>query len=215
MKNKIIPTVFAKNKKQFRKRLKKLLELKRDLQIDFMDGKFVKAKGIKISDIPDLKKYSMIFEAHLMAFNPSFYVKELKNKGFKKVIFHYESVNDKDKALGLIFYIHTHGMKAIIAINQETDIDKIKDILNYVDGVLLMGVHPGKENQKFISSVYMKIRRLRKINRKIVIQIDGGINLKVAEKLRRLKVNAINTGSFISEAENPKEALKELERAFN
>ena len=214
MKRKIIPTVFARNKKQFRKRLKNLLELNRDLQIDFMDGKFVKTKGINVKDVPDLTKYNIRFEAHLMILNPSFYIRDLKNKGFKKVIFHYEAINDRDKALGLIFYIHNNGMKALVALNPETDVNKIKEILYYADGVLLMGVHPGRENQKFISKVYGKIRMLKRINRKIKVQIDGGVNLQIAEKLKRLKVDAINSGSFIAEAKEPREALRDLERAF-
>ena len=214
MMRKVTPTIFARSKKQFKNRLKKLLELNRDLQIDFMDGRFVKNKGISVKDVSDLTKYNIRFEAHLMTLNPSLYIKDLKNKGFKRVIFHYEAINDEDKTLGLIFYIHTHGMKALVALNPETDINKIKDILYYADGVLLMGVRPGKENQKFISKVYNKIRKLRKINRKIIIQIDGGVNLKTAEKLRKLKVNAINTGSFVSEAKDSKKALRELERVF-
>src|SRR3989344_2597565 len=158
MLRKVIPTVFARNKKQFRERLKRLLELNRDLQIDFMDGKFVKTKGLKIEDVPDLSRYKARFEAHLMTENPSLYIKTFKNKGFRRVIFHYESINDRDKALGLIFYIHTFGMKAVVAINPETDVDDIEGILGYVDGVLFMGVHPGKENQKFITKVYKKIK---------------------------------------------------------
>ena len=214
MLRKVIPTVFAKNKKQFRKRLRRFLKLNRDLQIDFMDGKFVRNKGLNVKDVPDLSRYKIKFEAHLMTLNPSLYVKDLRNKGFRKVIFHYEAVNDKDKVLGLIFYIHTQGMKAIVALNPENDIDEIKDVLNYVDGILFMGVHPGRENQKFISKIYRKIRALRRINKKIMVQVDGGVDLKSAGKLRKLKVNVINTGSFIFESEDPKAALNDLEKVF-
>jgi len=214
MLRKVIPTVFAKNKKQFRKRLRRFLKLNRDLQIDFMDGKFVRNKGLNVKDVPDLSRYKIKFEAHLMTLNPSLYVKDLRNKGFRKVIFHYEAVNDKDKVLGLIFYIHTQGMKAIVALNPENDIDEIKDVLNYVDGILIMGVHPGRENQKFISKIYRKIRALRRINKKIMVQVDGGVDLKSAGKLRKLKVNVINTGSFIFESEDPKAALNDLEKVF-
>ena len=214
MLRKVIPTVFAKNKKQFRKRLRRFLKLNRDLQIDFMDGKFVRNKGLNVKDVPDLSRYKIKFEAHLMTLNPSLYVKDLRSKGFRKVIFHYEAVNDKDKVLGLIFYIHTQGMKAIVALNPENDIDEIKDVLNYVDGILIMGVHPGRENQKFISKIYRKIRALRRINKKIMVQVDGGVDLKSAGKLRKLKVNVINTGSFIFESEDPKAALNDLEKVF-
>ena len=45
---KVIPTVFAKNKKEFKERFRKLIELKRGLHIDFMDGRFIKAKGMSV-----------------------------------------------------------------------------------------------------------------------------------------------------------------------
>lgn len=212
MMRKIVPTIFAKNKKQFKERLKKLIESKKDIQIDFMDGKFVKTRGIKINDVPNLSKYNQRFEAHLMTLNPSSYIKELKDKGFKKIIFHYESIKDRNKVLGLLLYIRTQGMKAVIALNPETDIEKIREIWDYADGVLFMGVHPGKENQKFIPKVYQKIRQLRKMNKKIKIQVDGGVNLKVAEKLRKIRVNILNTGSFISSS--PIDSLKELDKVF-
>ena len=209
----IIPTIFAHTKKQFNERLKKLLPIAKELHIDFMDGKFVKAKGVNIEDIPNLKKYRTVFEAHLMVMNPSQYVLALKKNGFKKIIFHYEAVKDKDKILGLIYYIKNKGMKAIIAINPETIIDKIKDFFHEIDGVLLMGVHPGREHQRFITKVYGKIKKLRKMNKKIKIQVDGGINFKTAKKLRKVGVDILNSGSFISEAEDSKKALKELKEA--
>lgn len=213
MKHKIIPTIFAKNKKQFNGRLKKLLPIAKDLHIDFMDGKFVKAKGIKIKDLQNLQKYNKKFEAHLMVMNPAKYVLALKKKGFKKIIFHYEAVKDKDKILELIYYIKNKGMKAIIAINPETIIDKIKYFLHEIDGVLLMGVHPGREHQKFIIKVYGKIKKLRKMNKKIKIQIDGGVNLQIARKLGNLGVDILNSGSFVADAENPARALRELKGA--
>lgn len=210
----IIPTIFAKNKQQFGERLRKLFPLKTNLHIDFMDGKFVKAKGVKIKDLPNLQKYNKKFEAHLMTLNPMQYILPLKKKGFKKIIFHYEAVKDKNKILGLIYYIKNKGMKAIIAINPETIIDKIKDFLHEIDGVLLMGVHPGREYQKFIAKVYRKIKQLRKIDRNIPIQIDGGINLKTAPRLRKAGANILNSGSFVSEAEDSEKALRELGNAF-
>ena len=211
---KVIPTVFAKNKKEFKERFRKLIELKRGLHIDFMDGRFIKAKGMSVKDVPDLKKYGRNFEAHLMCSEPVKYVRDLKKKGFKKVIFHYEAVKDINKILGLILYAKSNGLKGIIAVNPNTKINKLKDLLKEVDSILLMGVYPGKEKQKFISKVYDKIRKLRNMNKKIKIQVDGGVNLTVAKKLRKLKVNIVNTGSFVSKAENPKEALRELERVF-
>jgi ribulose-phosphate 3-epimerase len=200
---KIIPTIFAHNKKEFDKRFNKLINISKNLQIDFMDGKFVPAKSVQLKDIPNLKKYKNNFEAHLMCFSPEKYILGLKNKGFKKVIFHIEATKNPEKIIQKIKHLK---MQPMIAINPETN---VKDLPKEVS-VLLMGVHPGKEHQSFIQKVYNKIKELRKINKKTFIQVDGGVNEKFAKKLAKLKVNAVNSGSYISNSENPKKVYRKL-----
>ena len=90
----VIPTVFAMNKGEFDERLAKLVKISKKIQIDFMDGKFVDGRGVELRDVPNLRKYRSEFEAHLMVRNPEEWFEELKEKGFKKVIFHYESIRD-------------------------------------------------------------------------------------------------------------------------
>ena len=54
---KVIPTIFAHTKKEFNERCTKLTAISKELQIDFMDGRFASSKGISIHDVPDLKKF--------------------------------------------------------------------------------------------------------------------------------------------------------------
>lgn len=207
---KIIPTIFAKNKKEFDERFQKLFPVSNNLQIDIMDGKFVKSKSIKIGQIPNLKKYKNNFEAHLMTQKPEKYTHKLKQKGFKKIIFHYESLINHKQAEKIIQKINNANLEAFIAINPETQIEHILPFTKKIEGILFMGVHPGKEHQSFIPQVYKKIQQLKKLNPKIKIQVDGGVNFSVARRLSTLGVNAINSGSFIAKARNPKEVFKKL-----
>ncbi len=211
-KKRVIPTIFAHNKREFNERFEKLRRISRILQIDFMDGKFVRAKSVKIEDIPDLDDYCGKFEAHLMMRKPEKYISKLKEKGFDKIIFHIESVKNNSDVEKLIKAIKDKKMKAFIAINPATKLDKIKQFLNSVDGVLIMGVYPGKEHQKFVFSVYGKIKKLREIDRKISVQVDGGVNFDIANKLGALGVDFVNSGSFIAESENSRGIIKELEK---
>jgi ribulose-phosphate 3-epimerase len=204
--NTIIPTIFSKNKKEFDERYKKLIKITKNIQVDFMDGKFVKAKSVQLKDIPKLPR-NYNFEAHLMCKNPESYVEKLKKKGFRKVIFHFNS-GDNVKTIALI---KESGMKAFLAVNPE---DKVKDfcyILGLLDGVLVMGVHPGEEHQKFIPQTLNKIREIKKLTDK-PIQVDGGVNLETIKKLKKSGATIFNSGSFVSEAENPKKALIELKK---
>ncbi len=209
---KIIPTVFATSKKEFISKFNTLKDISRDLQIDLMDGKFVKNKSINVSSIPNLKKYKNNFEAHLMVFHAEKYLKSLKEKGFKKIIFHYESTENKDKIIELIKKIQSLSMDPCLAINPETSIKDIGQFLNKINAILVMGVHPGKEHQSIILNTYKKIREIRKLNKKIRIQIDGGVNEKTAGKLKKSGAVILNSGSFISDSASPKKSLEKLRK---
>lgn len=200
----IIPTIFSRNKREFSERLRKLARVSRSLQIDIMDGKFVKAKSVKISDIPKLPG-NHVFEAHLMVKNPEEYIGKMKKKGFKKIIFHFNS-GDNVKTLALI---KEKGMKAFLAVNPENKTKDFSYLFDLIDGILVMGVHPGKENQKFIPETLKKIKEIRQLTDK-PLQVDGGVNLKTIGSLKKAGATIFNSGSFVSEAEKPKEAMRLL-----
>lgn len=203
---KLIPTVFADNKKDFDNRFNKLVKISKNIQIDFMDGLFVSARSIPLSQMPDFKKYKNNFEAHLMFSNPINHLEKLRQAGFKKIIFHVET-KKPEKTIELI---KKEKLIPYLAINPETPVEKTFPYLSRIKGVLFMGVHPGKEHQKFISSVYKKIKLLRSVNKAVRIQVDGGVNFQNVKKFKELGVDFINSGSLISESENPKEVFAKL-----
>jgi ribulose-phosphate 3-epimerase len=211
----VIPTVFAIEKKKFKERLDSLRKISKFIQIDLMDGIFVKNKSIEIDEVPNLSNYRNKFEAHLMVKSPSIYIDKIKRKGFKKVIIHCESFKSKNELLETVEKIKKKKMKVFIALNPESTLEGIIQFLTIVDGVLFMGVNPGKEHQNFIDEVFVKIRELRKFKKKLDIQVDGGVNIKTAPKIKEAGANIINSGSFISDSDNPKKALNELESVFN
>jgi ribulose-phosphate 3-epimerase len=211
--NKIIPTVFAENNHEFKERFSKEIGIAKKIQIDIMDGKFVKTKSISVKDLPNLTKYAAEFEAHLMVQHPEKYPSLLKKKGFSKIIIHYESFWNNSDIIDTLNKIRSLRMKSWVAINPETSVAKVIPLLNDCDGILLMGVHPGKEHQPFVHRVYHKIIELKKINQRIKVQIDGGVNPSVAHRLSSLNVDYINSGSFISNSENPRRSMEILRKA--
>jgi len=77
-----------------------------------------------------------------------------------------------------------------------------------------MGVHPGKEKQSFIPSVLKKIKKLKKLSPKTLTQVDGGANPKTIKQLAKIKVDFINSGSYITNSPDPKKTIKELNSLF-
>ena len=207
---KIIPTIFSKNKKEFDSRYKKLSKISKEIQIDIMDGKFVRKKSVQIKDLPNFLNSRKIIEAHLMVKQPEKYIDTLRKKFVGRIIFHYEAA--KTKTPEIIKKIHSLGMHAVLAINPETKIKQIEKYLPEIHRVLIMGVKPGKENQKLLKGTFTKIKQLKEIYPKIKIHIDGGVNKQTAKKLFEAGADILNTGSYVANAKDPEKALKELQK---
>lgn len=207
-KTRIIPTIFSHNKKEFDYKLNKLVLIAKKLQIDFMDGVFVPGKSVEPRFIPDLSEFNNIFEAHLMVMNPIGFFEKIKDKGFKKIIFHLESFTSVDSALNFFNDLKKQKIIPVLAVNPLTRLDEL--IIMSFDFFLIMGVQPGKEKQCLKESVFNKISQIKKLNPGAKIQVDGGVNPKNSSKLFKAGVDYLNSGSFISESDDPRKALLDL-----
>ncbi len=209
---KIIPTVFAKNKEEFDMRFNKLIKVSRELQIDFMDGRFVKGRSVNLTDIKSLRGRGK-FEAHLMVKDPENWIYDLKKKGFSKVLFHYESAKSMDKISRIVFLINSLKMKAWIVFNPKTDFNTVVEVMDRAtgfEGIMFMGHSPGVEKKGLDVNIARKARNLKRIYHKVKIQVDGGVNDKTIFDLKESGVDIVNVGSFISRAKDPKKAFKFL-----
>ena len=210
---KIIPTIFAKNKKEFDSKFLKLVRVSKDLQIDFMDNGFVKTRSVSLKELPSFRGKGR-FEAHLMVNNPENYIDELKKKGFFKILFHCESVRDLNELNRLVFLIRSRKMQAWIVFNPKTDFNRIFDVLEKIhsglSGIMLMGHVSGVEGKPLDTNVIRRVINLKRMYNKVKIQIDGGVNDNNIIALKNAGVDIVNVGSFLSKARNPKEVLKLL-----
>ena len=75
--------------------------------------------------------------------------------------------------------------------------------------VLIMTVNPGFGGQKFIPEMIQKIKDIRKINKNIDIEVDGGINDKTAKLVKEAGANVLVAGSYIFSG-NYKEKIDSL-----
>jgi len=209
----IIPTIFVLKGENFEERFRKVTSISNLVQIDFMDGFFVNSESVDIEEIPDLNEFPLIeFEAHLMVDNPESIIEKVFLKGFKRVIFHFEATSSLNSSKAVIETIRRYGLDYIIAINPETSTEELVYLSSSIKKVLLLGVHPGVENQSFIEETYDRVKNLKQ--KGFFVQVDGGVNEEVAEKLGEIGCDAINSGSYISNSVNPENALLELKLAF-
>ncbi|MBI4272868.1 ribulose-phosphate 3-epimerase [Candidatus Uhrbacteria bacterium] len=147
------------------------------VHIDVMDGKFVpNTCWCTPADYASLKIKNPQ-EIHLMVKNPEKQINAWKKAGAKRIVFHAEATN---KSAALITAIRKLGMEAYIAINPPTSPEKLRLLASKVDGILVMGVHPGRAGQKFIPHVIQKIKSFRKKYSSLPITVDGGVTFENA-----------------------------------
>ncbi len=166
------------------------------LQVDVMDGHFVPNLSFGAPVLKTIQT-KLPLDIHLMVDNPADRIAEFKALGVKHITFHAEAVQETKARKALIQAIRDGKATAGIALNPETSVSAIADVIGDVDLVLIMSVHPGFGGQKFIPSVLEKVREIRKKFPELMIQIDGGIEKETAKLAREAGANNIVAGSFI------------------
>ncbi len=182
------------------------------IHIDVMDGHFVPNITIGPVVVKSIRSISsLFFDCHLMIENPGDYVEPFAKAGAELITIHAES-NSNLKSL--IKKIKNIGCKAGVSVNPETSLDTIKDIIEDIDLLLIMSVHPGFSGQSFIKEVIPKIKEakdlIKKTKKKIYLQVDGGINKENAGIVKENGADVLVAASFIFKSNNYKEAIQQL-----
>lgn len=205
MVSKIIPSIIAKNQKEFDERYSKVEGLSNVLHLDVMDGKFVKNKSL----IFDLELPRKKYQVHLMVKDLEEFIKIVYGKA-DTIIFHVESLKNGKDVEKIIRLIRSKKKKVGIAINPKTNIKKIEPYFNKIDLVLIMTVNPGKYGSKFLPKSLKKISQIKKLNSRLKIGLDGGINPKTISNIKKYPVDFVIVGSYFQKSKDVKKALKDL-----
>jgi len=179
------------------------------IQIDVMDGHFVPNLSFGAPVVKQLKT-ALPLDAHLMVTNPADRVQEFLDVGVAHITFHAEVVEGMDARKALLQAIREGGATAGIAINPDTPLAAVEDILSEVDLLLVMSVNPGFSGQKFITDVLDKVRDAHAKDPDLMIQMDGGIDDQAAALCRVAGANNLVSGSFIFSAQDRGAAIAAL-----
>ena len=209
MKTIISPSILSADFANLEADIKKVEPYVPWLHIDVMDGHFVPNISIGVPVVKSIRKITNLFlDTHLMIENPIKYVDAFVEAGADLITFHYEAT--KDKTLETIEKILSKNVKIGISIKPKTSVEEIKEYIKYVDMVLIMTVEPGFGGQKFMEDCAQKITEIKKINKNVLVQIDGGINDKTAKICRDLGADSLVAGSYIYGASDIKQAIESI-----
>jgi len=179
------------------------------LHLDIMDGHFVPNLSFGPSVVSGLRKVSdLVFDVHLMLSRPDKYIDAFAKAGADIITVHVESESNVKECIDKI---HSHGIKAGIVFNPDTEIEPYAEYLNYVEMALVMSVYPGFGGQKFIERVLPKVTLIRQIKGSdFDIEIDGGINAENAAQAKKAGANVLVAGSAIFGAKDPAAVIKAM-----
>lgn len=156
------------------------------LHIDIMDGSFVPNITLGFDLINAIKKITDIpLDIHMMVYNPSKFIDRMNLTENDIICVHYESDIHIHRTLELI---KNKGCKAGLAVNPQTPVENICNLLDYIDMLLVMTVSPGFAGQKmFIGAEKKTANAIKLLNEwgysHIPVEVDGNISLENGKKL--------------------------------
>ena len=182
------------------------------LHFDVMDGSFVPNISFGQPVLSAVKKHSSVpIDTHLMIKDPIRYVEEFAKAGSDIITFHIEATREP---LMVIDRIRSCGAKAGISVKPGTPVGMIKELVPFLDLVLIMTVEPGFGGQGFIHETLKKVRMVREIadraGRSIYVEVDGGINDKTAAECRNAGANVFVSGTYIFSAQDTAAAVNSI-----
>ena len=168
--------------------------------LDVMDGHFVPNITFGppvVSAIAACALRPLI--THLMISDPGRYAQAFVEAGSALVSFHLEACEpDADAVIELIAGL---GCRVGLALSPDTPLERALPLLERIDLLVLMTVHPGFGGQSFMPGVLPKIERAAALKasegHRYLIEVDGGINAETASLVRSAGGQCLVAGTAV------------------
>lgn len=187
------------------------------IHVDVMDGHFVPNITIGPLIVEAIRPMTDLpLDVHLMIENPDQYIPAFAKAGADIITVHQEACPHLHRTIQLI---KDEGVKAGVVINPATPVSFVKEVLSYVDMVLVMTVNPGFGGQSFIHEALPKIAELDQLRKdngyNYEIEIDGGVNVDTAKLCTDRGADVLVAGSAVYNEKDRAQAIKAIRDAIN
>lgn len=189
------------------------------IHVDVMDGHFVPNITIGPLIVDAARRATELpLDVHLMIEAPDRYLEAFAGAGADLITVHAEACVHLHRTVERIREL---GAKAGVAINPATSVEAVREVLPYVDLLLVMSVNPGFGGQSYIPTSTEKIRRARallnEISSNAEVEVDGGVDAGKAAMLAEAGVSVAVAGSAVyrhpgGAAQGVREILSEVGR---
>lgn len=180
------------------------------IHVDVMDGKYVKNKTMPFREMKKIRNFtSKRLDVHLMVKDPKKWIKDFALLNTAFITIHLD-INENVK--DMLQLIKKYGIKSGIAVTSDISVNDILPYLDEIDLILVMGVDPGESAQEYHSSTTNKVKELKKtlkkLEKNILISVDGGINETIAKELKDADI--LVSASYIIKSEDKEKTIKSL-----
>lgn len=202
----VAPTINAIDPADYARRINNVKGFAKRLHIDVGDGVFTDVKTVGLSQVYDID--GVPFDLHLMMTHPESQLENILSLQPQLVIVHFEAPFDREA-----FYKELRGaeIKVGLAMNVETTIDQIRDILPTIDHLVVFTGRLGHNGGEFRADCLDKITAARAVNASLEIAVDGGLNQMTARQAVEAGADLLDVGSFIHDADDPEIAYVAVE----
>jgi len=213
---KIAPSILSADFRNLERQVKLVEQGGADwIHLDVMDGHFVPNLTFGPMIVKAIRSLTRLpLDTHLMIDNPEDYLEDYQKAGSAQLTVHVETCVHLHRTIQRIKQL---GMKAGVTLNPSTPHSALKEILPYVDLVLVMTVNPGFGGQRFIRSMLKKVQEVSKmiaqVNSKIYLEVDGGIDDTNAAELVKAGANVLVAGHSIFSKKSIPEAIRNLRKS--
>jgi ribulose-phosphate 3-epimerase len=222
----IIPAILSTGEGEFREKLSRVWGFAGRVQLDVIDGVFAELQTVMPEILLDFDTV-VKFDAHLMVNEPARWVKRCFDAGIDRLFGQVELMKNKTV---FVADAQASGMQVGLAYDIDTPLFGLGELIDDLDGVLLMSVKAGAGGQVFDERVLSKIKQVRRLSKTVKIMIDGGLDEQrikqclVAEWEEEIEEEELNrsvkgmefvVGSHLFDKENIKmefEALRTLRK---
>jgi len=199
----IFPSIIAKSQQELDAELQRLKGAAKTLHLDIVDGKFAPNRSLEFP-FQLSKRYT--YQAHLMIQKPEVWIKRNLQR-IDLFIPHFEAIHYHSR---YILWMKKLKKKIAFAILPQTTVEHLKEHLPYLDYALILTVHPGFYGSTYLASELKKIKPIKKINPKVQIIVDGGMNPNTIVQAQKAGADLFVSGSYTMKNHSPKKAMGEL-----
>ena len=183
------------------------------IHVDVMDGFYVDKVAGGINLIKFIRAHTDAhLHVHLMTESPNVWAADAIAAGADTVLLSTNTSGVRDA----IRVVRAAGKRVGIALNPDSSVKILKDVLRDLDEVMIMTVNPGAAGQEFEPSCLHKISVLaatrKKYGLKFLISVDGGINDKTAQMCWEVGADLLVSGSYLAKSPDFPLAVQSLLR---